>query len=383
MPLPRRRVGGSGRFRACRSCCSTIRDPCRADHAEPARAHERDGVRRDGALPPDARCRQPRQRRARAGRHRRRSRLLLGRRPDRLRRAAQHRGAHGADDRAAGDGAARRHRVDVAAHAPTGDRRDQRCCRRRRAVPRNGVRRPRRVGRGVLPGRGDQQRAHGERDGAELPAAACDRRVPRVRDHAHGSRRRRRGGRADRFGVERRAGRRAARPLLLDRRARHRAQPPGRGAHQAEPLGEPRRRQPVAAHEPGRCAAALRPHAHRQLRGSHARAAREARTGLPRTRADPNGGDHGRAPARTATRDVPAHVRRRRSRRLGRRPRPGRALQTRRASTSWSSRTTWCSARTSRRTAARSSAAARAASSRPGPTVTGSSRSPRWPSSAA
>ena len=90
---------------------------------------------------------------------------------------------------------------------------------------------------------------------------------------------------------------------------------PGHRAHQAEPLGEPRRRQPVAAHEPGRRAAALRAHAHRQLRRSHAGAPREARAGVPR---HPRLTREGNADvARTAPVDHAPDVRRRRSGQLG------------------------------------------------------------------
>ena len=82
-------------------------------------------------------------------------------------------------------------------------------------VPVARVRHPHRVRGRVLPRRRHQQRAHRERAGPQLPAAAGDRVVAGVRDHAHRSRRRRRRGRA-RSGLVSQVGApgRAARRLL-------------------------------------------------------------------------------------------------------------------------------------------------------------------------
>ena len=73
------------------------------------------------------------------------------------------------------------------------------------------------------------------------------------------------------------AARRAAGGLLRRRRADHRMEPPGRGAHEAHVVVEPRRVQPLAAHEPGGHRAVVRADAHRQLRRGHPRARSSAR----------------------------------------------------------------------------------------------------------
>ena len=169
--------------------------------------------------------------------------------------------------------------------------------------------------------------------------------------------------------------------LLRGRRAHHRVEPSGDRAHEAEPVGEPRRGQPVAAHEPGRRAAALRAHAHRQLRRSHEGTAREARAGLPRyARLTREGKHHASG---TAAVDLAHHVLRRRSRQLGplRRPRPGRGRRRRRPGRRVRPRGVRREPRGVRAT--RSSVVRRAASSPPAPTGSGSSRSPRSRSSPA
>ena len=161
--------------------------------------------------------------------------------------------------------------------------RDQRRRDRRRLLPVARLRHPHRRRAGVLPRRRHQQRAHRQRARPQLPAAARDRLLARVRDHAHRPRRRRRRGRAHRPGVATWC----RDDQLLDacyetRRADHRLEPPGRRAHQAQPVVEPRRRQPAAAHEPGGHRAALRAHDHRQLRGGHQGPQGEAPCRLPR-----------------------------------------------------------------------------------------------------
>ena len=124
----------------CPSSWSTARPRGRGRHPQPAGPDERDGVRRDGAVPRRARGDRPRQRRPGRRAHRRRRRLLLRRRHRVRRHAAARRRAHPADVRPALDGAARGHRADPAPAAPAGDRSRQRRRDRRRALPRAGLR---------------------------------------------------------------------------------------------------------------------------------------------------------------------------------------------------------------------------------------------------
>ena len=219
--------------------------------------------------------------------------------------------------------------------------------------------------------------------GSQLPAPARDRLVAGVRDHAHRPRRRRRRSRR-RWASSPRSSPGdelldacysvAERIIAWSR--------PGIELTKRSLWASLDAAQPVAAHEPGRRAAALRAHAHRQLRRSHPGAPREARAGLPRhprltTRRERTMPLEPRLSIslRTFAADDPGswdHVIDRAPRRRRRRRRPGSSCPT-----------TWCSARTSRRTGGPSSAVRRAASNPPAPTASGSSRSPRSPSSPA
>ena len=105
------------------------------------------------------------------------------------------------DHRAALHGDARRRHLDHPPTAPARHRRRQRGRHRRRLLPRPGGRHPDRLGRGLLPGRGHQQRPDGGRARTELPAAAVRGALAGGRDHAHGPRRRRERSGPDRAGL--------------------------------------------------------------------------------------------------------------------------------------------------------------------------------------
>ena len=165
-----------------------------AHHAEPSRAHERHGLRRDDPAARGPRGGQRRQRHPGGGPHRRRRGVLLGRGPRGRRGHPQHRRAHAHDDRPALDGAARRRHPGAAQDAPAGHRGRERAGHRRWLLPRRRLRHPRCLARRLLPRRGGQQRPHLERARPQLPAAPGGGLVARLRHHAHRSRRRRGGG---------------------------------------------------------------------------------------------------------------------------------------------------------------------------------------------
>ncbi len=159
--------------------------PCGGRHAQPTRADERDGLRRDDPLPRrPARCGH-RQRGTDRGDHRGWPRVLLGSRSRESRHHAQHRRPDAADHRTALHGDARRGDHDHPSTPPAGRRGRQRSRDRWRILPRPRRRPPGRVGRRLLPGGRYQQRTDRCRARPQLSPSPLGGAVSSGRDHVH------------------------------------------------------------------------------------------------------------------------------------------------------------------------------------------------------